>query len=191
MIYQYRVFLDLGYDGVDWEVLYSNKKIEKKEFEKIVKEAYEDPDREEEPYVGTCGSVVEHIIKTHPDFFDLEMGESVTIDDYEDDEDDIMIIVFGTQITNFDELIEAVKTELSENDYHDDDGCYPTIDTIEESSDFVECHASLDDDDWKEFEKLLDKAENFDGIEVIDEGPGGGAFSSEADYWRYRMDPNY
>ena len=81
MIYQYRVFLDLGYDGVDWEVLYSHKKIEKKEFQKIVKEAYENPDREEEPYIGTCDSVVEHIIKTHPDFFDLEMGGSIMIND--------------------------------------------------------------------------------------------------------------
>lgn len=191
MIYQYRVFLDQGYDGVDWEVLYSHKKIEKKEFQKIVKEAYEDENREEEPYVGTCGSVVEHIIKTHPDFFDLEMEGSVTIGDYEDDEDDIMIIIFGTQITDFDELVEAVETELSENDYHDEDGSYPTINTIEELSDFVECHASLNDDDWATFQKLLDKAESFDGIEVIDEGPGGGAFSSEADYWRYKMDPNY
>ena len=191
MIYQYRVFLDLGYDGVDWEVLYSHEKIEKKEFEKIVKEAYEDEDREEEPYVGTCGSVVEHIIKTNQQFFDLEMGGSVTIGDYEDDEDDIMIIVFGTQITNFNELVEAVETELSEHDYYDKEGSRPTIKDIDDLSDFIESYESLDDDEWEQFKKLLDEAENFDGIEIIDEGPGGGAFSSEADYWRYRMDPNY
>lgn len=71
--------MDLGYDGVDWEVMFSHKKIPENELRTIVKEAYEDPDREEEPYVGTCGSVVEHIIKTHPDFFDLEMGCSITI----------------------------------------------------------------------------------------------------------------
>lgn len=190
MIYEYRIFLDLGYDGVDWEVLYSHEKIEKKEFQKIVKEAYEDEDREEEPYVGTCGSVVEHIIKTHQKFFDLEMGGSVTIGDYEDDEGDIMIIVFGTQVTNFNELVEAVETELSEYDYYDKGG-RPTIKDIDDLSDFVESYESLDDDEWEQFKKLLDEAENFDGIEVIDEGPGGGAFSSEADYWRYRMDPNY
>ena len=191
MIYEYRVFLDLGYDGVDWEVLYSHKKIEKKEFQKIVKEAYEDENREEEPYVGTCGSVVEHIIQKHQDFFDLEMGGSVTIGDYEDDEDDIMIIVFGTQVTNFDELVEAVETELSEHDYYDKEGSRPTIKDIDDLRDFIESYESLDDDEWEQFEKLLDEAENFDGIEIIDEGPGGGAFSSEADYWRYRMDPNY
>lgn len=190
MIYQYRVFLDLGYDGVDWEVLYSHEKIEKKEFQKIVKEAYEDEDREEEPYVGTCSSIVEHIIKTHQKFFDLEMGGSVTIGDYEDDEGDNMIIIFGTQVTNFNEVVEAVETELSEYDYYDKGGC-PTIKDIDDLSDFVESYESLDDDEWEQFKKLLDEAENFDGIEVIDEGPGGGAFSSEADYWRYRMDPNY
>ena len=191
MIYQYRVFLDLGYDGVDWEVLYSHKKIEKKEFEKIVKEAYEDEDREEEPYVGTCGSVVEHIIKTNQQFFDLEMGGSVTIGDYEDDGDDFMIVIFGTQVTNFNELVEAVETELSEHDYYDKEGSRPTIKDIDDLSDFIESYESLDDDEWEQFKKLLDEAENFDGIEIIDEGPGGGAFSSEADYWRYRMDPNY
>lgn len=191
MIYQYRVFLDQGYDGVDWEVLYSHEKIEKKEFEKIVKEAYEDENREEEPYVGTCGSVVEHIIKTNPRFFDLEMGGSATIGDYEYDGDGFVIVIFGTHVGSFDELVEAVETELSENDYRDEEGNLTTIKDIDDLSDFVECHESLDDDEWEQFEKLLDEAENFDGIDIIDEGPGGGAFSSEADYWRYRMDPNY
>lgn len=191
MIYQYRVFLDQGYDGVDWEVLYSHEKIEKKEFEKIVKEAYEDENREEEPYVGACGSVVEHIIKTNPRFFDLEMGGSATIGDYEYDGDGFVIVIFGTHVGSFDELVEAVETELSENDYRDEEGNLTTIKDIDDLSDFVECHESLDDDEWEQFEKLLDEAENFDGIDIIDEGPGGGAFSSEADYWRYRMDPNY
>ena len=191
MIYQYRVFLDQGYDGVDWEVLYSHKKIEKKEFKKIVKEAYRDENREEDPYVGTCGSIVEHIIKTNPHFFDLEMGGGATIGDYEDDGDGFVIVIFGTHVGSFDELVEAVKTELSENDYHDEEGNLPTIKDIDDLSDFVECHESLDDDEWEQFEKLLDEAKNFDGIDIIDEGQGGGAFNSEADYWRYRMDPNY
>ena len=33
------------------------------------------------PHQGTCSSVIEHIIKTHPDFFDLEMGGSIMIND--------------------------------------------------------------------------------------------------------------
>ena len=100
-------------------------------------------------------------------------------------------MIFGTHVGSFDELVEAVETELSENDYHDEEDNLPTIKDIDDLSDFVECHESLDDDEWEQFEKLLDEAENFDGIDIIDEGPGGGAFSSEADYWRYRMDPNY
>jgi hypothetical protein len=81
MIYQYRIFLDFGYDGVDWEVMFSDKQIEGKELKRIVQDAYEDPNRETKPHQGTCSSVIEHIIKTHPDFFDLEMGGSIMIND--------------------------------------------------------------------------------------------------------------
>jgi hypothetical protein len=186
MVYQYRIFVDHGYDGVDWEVIFSNKKFTKAELQEIVNKAEEDPTREKDYCQGTCGSIAEHIMKNHKDFFDIEFITGVNVGDKV-----IKMELFDTKITDFDDIVDAITEELSCNDYHDDDGCEPTIKTIEDIHDFVECHASLNDEEWKIFQQILNENENFDGIDLIDEGPGGGAFSSEADYWRYRMDPNY
>ncbi len=101
------------------------------------------------------------------------------------------IILFNKEIKTFDDIVTAVTDELSHNDYHDEDGCYPSVNDTIELYEFIECNGNLEDDELEIIDQIIDENQNFNGIDIIDEGPGGGAFSSEADYWRYRMDPNY
>lgn len=180
--------------GQQQHIIGSNFQFSQEEFNKIVEETekeMEESDTKYNSFFGKGREIAKYLALKDNRFFPIAPIKKAIIknNNYEDDGDDI--IIFGTHVGSFDELVEAVETELSENDYHDEEGNIPTIKDIDDLSDFVECHESLDDDEWEQFEKLLDEAENFDGIDIIDEGPGGGAFSSEADYWRYRMDPNY
>lgn len=180
--------------GQQQHIIGSNFQFSQEEFNKIVEETekeMEESDTKYNSFFGKGREIAKYLALKDNRFFPIAPIKKAIIknNNYEDDGDDI--IIFGTHVGSFDELVEAVETELSENYYHDEEGNIPTIKDIDDLSDFVECHESLDDDEWEQFEKLLDEAENFDGIDIIDEGPGGGAFSSEADYWRYRMDPNY
>lgn len=175
-------------------IIGSNFQFSKKEFNKIVEETekeMEESDTIYNSFFGKGREIAKYLALQDNRFFPIAPIKKAIIknNNYEDDGDDI--IIFGTHVGSFDELVETVEIELSGNDYHDEEGNLPTIKDIDDLSDFVECHESLDDDEWEQFEKLLNEAQNFNGIEIIDEGPCGGAFSSEADYWRYRMDPNY
>ena len=100
------------------------------------------------------------------------------------------IMLYGKEINKFDDIVEAVYDEIMENDYHDCEGNLPTIDDISDLHDFC-CDEFETDEEYKEFERILDNAENFDGIE-FDTGDSmyhmsGGGFSSWSDYYSYRF----
>ena len=100
------------------------------------------------------------------------------------------LMLYGKEINNFDDIVGAVYDEIMENDYHDCEGNLPTIDDIDDLNDFC-CDEFETDEEYNEFKRILDSAENFEGIE-FDTGDSmyimsGGGFSSWSDYYSYRF----
>lgn len=104
-----------------------------------------------------------------------------------------MFELFGKKINTFDELIESVTEELTQDDTYVDEftGRLPRISDILDLNDFC-CDEFKNDEEYEKFDKMLEEnKDTFHGID-IEEGDGmywmsGGGFSSWQDYHNYRF----
>ena len=102
------------------------------------------------------------------------------------------MFLFGKEVKDFKSLVDVTAEEMSTDGYWVDEctGRLPKIEDICDLHDILEDW--VDEEDYEEFEKILDEGEkSFDGIE-FDEGDSmyhmsGGGFSSWSDYYSYRF----
>lgn len=102
------------------------------------------------------------------------------------------MFLFGKEVKDFKSLVDVTVEEMTTDDYwiDEEDGSLPTIEDVSDLHDILE--GWVDEEDYEEFERILDEGEkSFEGIE-FDVGDSmyhmsGGGFSSWSDYYSYRF----